>query len=240
MSRPIDMEYHSTKLTSLIAAAVISFALAGCDKPTLNLEPQKSASAPVGTPNCKTDVAEWTEGVKLFSGDEVTVWRRAVRCKSGFSNSSRGRLLEFELKYEPKGVHWKAPSGLDPASFEIIDGVPYLTLYVMTGGYCKGKPSNTPTARVMKWVDGKWVELSPSEFPFDRALLNLHTNYWGYKANNDAKGFIPADGKETGYKQDMTLQRYFGIERNQCISYEERVEPMSKAQRDQAASTNQR
>jgi hypothetical protein len=234
------VEDRSVKLTSLTAASVIAFALAGCDKLTLNLEPAKTASAVADKTNCSTDVAEWTEGVKLFNGEEVTVWRRAVRCKSGFPNSSRGRLLEFELKYEPKGVHWKAPSGLDPASFEIIDGVPHLTLYVMTGGYCKGKPSNTPTARVMKWVDGKWGELSPSEFPFDRALLNLHTNYWGYKANNDAKGFIPADGKVTGYKPDMTLQRYFGIERNQCITYEERIEPMSKALRDQAASANQR
>jgi hypothetical protein len=170
----------------------------------------------------------------------VTVWRRAVACKGGFPVSQRGRDLEFELRYEPMGVNWKGPSGLQPTSFEIIDGVAHLTLYVMTGGYCKGKPSNTPTARVMKWVDGKWVELSPSEFPFDRALLNLHTNYWGYNANNDAKGFIPADGKVTGYKPDMTLQRYFSIERNQCITYEERREPLAPPQPTSAASTGNR
>jgi hypothetical protein len=168
------------------------------------------------------------------------VWRRAVACKGGLPVSERGRDLEFELKYEPMGVHWKGPSGLQPTSFEIVDGVPYLTLYVMTGGYCRGKPSNTPLARVMKWVNGQWVEVPQAEFPFDRALLNLYTRYWGAKAKDDAKGLVPARGKYTGRNPDTVLKQFFDEKGNTCFLYEERIEPMPKVQREQAASTNQR
>lgn len=226
-----------TAATAALGVIVV-FGGAGCDKVGSRSPSAVSDAAGQSEPACKTDVAEWTEGVKLFNGQEVTVWRRAVACKGGFPVSKRGRDLEFELKYEPLGAHWKGPSGLKPKSLEIIDGVPHLTLYVMTGGYCRGKPSSTPLARVMKWVDGKWVELPPSDFPFNRALLNLHTNYWGYNANNDAKGFIPADGKVTGYDAEMTLRQFFALEVNQCILHHEheRHEPFAAPQ--PASNTN--
>lgn len=208
------------------AACVLTVA---CDKLTLNLEPPKSSGAAVASaPSCKTDVAEWTEGVKLFNGEEVVVWRRAVACQGGFPNSTRGRDLEFELKYEPMGVHWKAPSGLKPRSFEIIDGVPHLGLYVMTGGQCRDQPANRPLARMMKWVDRQWVEVPLEQAPFDRALVNLYTDYWGHTAQGDAKGFIPAQGKTTGWKPTMTLKEFFAMSRNQCGIYQERVEPMPR------------
>ena len=222
------------------ALAFVSLLIAGCDKDASTREAEKSPSV-AGAPSCKTDVAEWTEGVKLFNGDEVVVWRRAVACQGGFPDSTRGRDLEFELKYEPMGVHWKAPSGLKPRSFEIIDGVPHLGLYVMTGGQCRDQPANKPLARMMKWVDGQWVEVPLEQAPFDRALVNLYTEYWGHTAQGDAKGFIPAQGKTTGWKPTMTLKEFFALGVNTCALYqdiEKRRGPFAAPRPASAASTS--
>jgi hypothetical protein len=227
----------------LVAVVTLLIAVGACDKPSPSLESRQAAPEGTGAINCKTDVAEWSEGVKMFNGQEVTVWRRAVRCRGGFPNSNRGPILEYELKHEPTALHWKGPSGLDPISFEVVDGIPHLTLYDMTGNSCKGKPSSTPLARIMKWKERQWVEVPHAEFRFDRALLNLHYDYWGYTAANDAKGFIPADGKVTNWEPEMTLKKYFDLGVNTCLLYHEaeaRRVPFSKAERDRAASANQR
>lgn len=198
----------------VVTAAVLC--IGGCDAGSVSAP---GAADGAGQPTCKTDATEWPEGVKLFNGEEVVVWRRAVACKGGFPDSARGRDLEFELKYEPMDVHWKAPSGLKPRSFELIDGVPHLGLYVMTGGQCRDAPADKPLGRMMKWVNRQWVEVPMAEAPLDRALVNLYTDYWGHTAKGDAKGFVPARGKTTGWRSTMTLKEFFAMDAHTCELY---------------------
>jgi hypothetical protein len=164
-------------------------------------------------PPCSADVAEWTEEVELFNGDKVEVWRRARRCPSGFPNSKRGRVLDSQLRHEPSGAFWSGLSGRDPTAFEIIDGTPYLVLYLMLPHQCEGKPLDYPLAEILKWTDGRWVEVPHAQFAWDRALLNLHARYWGGSAKDDAKGRLSASETSNGWgaKWDRTtLKEYFG------------------------------
>lgn len=224
----------------LALRVAVMLVAAGCDMSSTKAPSTNGQPAATAKVQCDTDVAEWTEGVKLYNGQEVVVWRRAVACQSGFPNSTRGRELEFELKYELMSLHWKAPSGLKPISFEIIDGAPYIGLYVMTGGHCRDQPPNRPLARVMKWVDGQWVEVPLEQAPVDRALLNLYSEYWGHNAKTDAKGFIPAHGKTTGWKPTMTLKQFFAMGLNQCGIYQERIEPMPPVPKSPASTLTQK
>jgi hypothetical protein len=225
--------HRSKVFASALLVAALGL-LAGCDKlgwsRTDNTgsdtnNPGAVANADDFNPGCLTDVAEWREEVKLFSGEQIVVWRRARACKGGFPER-RGRDLDFELKYEPMGVHWKGRSARNPASFEIIDGVPYLTLFIMNPSYCKDQPPDRKLAQILKWQQGQWIEVPHEQFPFDKALLNLYTQYWGHSAKDDAKGLIPSNGKVTGGGPTTTLEKYYSSMRNVCSAYHETIVPM--------------
>ncbi|MCW5658555.1 MAG: hypothetical protein KIT60_12690 [Burkholderiaceae bacterium] len=144
-------------------------------------------------------MADWTEEVRLHDGQMITVWRKAVACRGGFPNATRGRDIEFEFRYPPMKVEWKGAVSehwnRDPVSFDIIDGAPFLALYVRDREYCRNRDENDYIAQFLRWVDGRWVEVPQAQFPVDRALMNLSGNYWGHTAKDDFKGLIRWDSK---------------------------------------------
>lgn len=200
-------------------ASIFSMALVGCDQQSPLTAAVAAQVAPTGTakPACKTDVAEWTEEVKLHDGQMVTVWRKATACKGGFPNAPRGRDIEFEFKVESMGLHWKGTLSetwiRDPVSFDIVDGVPLLALYVGDREYCRGRTKTDYLAHFLRWVDGKWVDVPQAEFPVDRVLMNLSGNYWGHTAKDDYKGLIRWKDKELiggdSRKNPDTIKSYF-------------------------------
>jgi|SRR5882724_7759780 len=145
------------------------------------------------------DEAVWTEQVKLHDGRMIEVWRRATAYAGGFPNSKRGSDIDFEFKYAPLRVHWKGSWELEPAAFEIFDNVPYLVLYVKNGMLCKSKAALDYAAQFLRWENGMWKEISQTEFPADRAIMNLYIGYWGQGPNDkelpDAKGLITWERK---------------------------------------------
>jgi hypothetical protein len=142
---------------------------------------------------CGADTAEWTEEVRLSDGQMVVVWRKDRRASSGFPNSHRGRLIDFELKYTPMSVHWK--DAVTPThvrflmSFDIIDGVPHLVLEG-NSEVCIGRPATDYAAEFLKWIDGRWVTVPQAEFPVDRTLINLFGDQWGHRKHGDVRGLI--------------------------------------------------
>ena len=140
------------------------------------------------------DVAEWTEEVKLSNGTMVTVSRKARAYSGGFPNSTRGRNIDFEFRYPPLNLRWAAtisPTFVrDPVAFDILDGVPYLVLYVGDREYCRGRPKTDYTTQFLRWANGQWVEVPQSQFPVDRVPMNLYARYWGHSTADDAKGLV--------------------------------------------------
>ncbi len=195
-------------LTLLLALSVVT----GCDK--------ASESAPQAMFDCRTDVAEWREDVRLHDGQIVQVWRRATACAGGFPSASRGRDLEFELRYEPMRIHWRGAASRQPVAFEIFDGVPYLVLYMMDRKSCNGQPPDRYVAQFLKWENGSWIEVPQADFRVEKALLNLHAGYWGHTAASDAKGLIGLDAKYTGGRQKDSIKDYFERGARFCDFYQ--------------------
>lgn len=211
-------------MTSHQWAGFLSLVLitAGCDKAeklVAAFQPALQATGQ-GVAECKTDVAEWREDVRLHNGQVVQVWRRAKACAGGFPNASRGRDLEFEFRYEPMGVYWRGPANRKPRAFEVFNGVPYLVLYIMDRKSCVNQPPGNYLAQFVKWQSGRWVEVPQADFPKELALLNLHSDYWGHSAKDDAKGVIAVDEKYTGGRKSDTVKDYFERGGRFCAFYQ--------------------
>lgn len=168
------------------------------------------------------DVAEWTEEVKLSDGRMITVWRRARRYSGGFPDSRRGRRIEVESRYDPLGISWRGDWSDSPVSFDIIDEVPYVAIYLGNKKYCSNRQPTDYAARFLRWQDGRWIELKQTDFPAHRALINLSTDYWGHSTADDYKGLIVWGDKRLpgGFNQDNidTVKRYFERGRRFCES----------------------
>lgn len=172
----------------------------------------------------KIDIAQWKEEVLLFDGRTVIVERKATAYAGGFPNASRGRDISMEFKFEPMGIAWRhemSRSNLrDPIAFEIINNEAYLVLYVGDRESCQGKPPTQYLAEVIKWVNGRWVDVPLSEFPVDKALLNLSSDYWGHTAKDDAKGLIAWKGKHTGGDDNDTIKTFMERGHRFCDFYQ--------------------
>jgi len=134
---------------------------------------------------------------------------RARARSNGFPNAKRGGDIDFELKYEPLGVHWKGTWQRDPISFEVIDGVPHLVLYINDEESCSRKAKTDYTAQFLRWVGGQWIDVAQAQFPTNQALVNLHAQYWGHSTNDDARGLIPWEKKKLYGNRDDTIKSYF-------------------------------
>lgn len=146
---------------------------------------------------CGPDVARWQEEVLLHDGRMITIERMAKAEPSGFPNANRGRDLEFQITYEPMGVHWVNTKGDQQLAFEVFDGVPYLVITVPSErSFCRGKPDTAFPVRVFKMQGTDWVEVSHELFLFGVANKNLYRGYWGNKASEDAIGLITWKYKE--------------------------------------------
>jgi hypothetical protein len=160
-----------------------------------------------------TDVAEWTEEVKLSDGRMITVWRRARRHSSGFPNSRRGANIDFEFKYEALNIYWKGNWAGYPVSFDVIDGTPYLVTFIGDKNLCHGRPSTDYSAQFLRWQNGQWIEVRQADFPVHKALINLSVHFWGRSTADDYKGRIAWRDKELpgGFNQDHpdTVKLYF-------------------------------
>mgnify|MGYP006987673356 CR=1 FL=1 len=212
----------SPALSPKLMALALIIALTGCDRiQSLKGEVQEKAQAVAShATQCKTDVAEWQEEVRLHDDQVVVIKRRAVACAGGFPNSSRGSDLEFEISYEPMGVHWKGSGNRHPRSSEIFDGVPHLVLYARDVAFCQNQPPDRYLAQFLKWESGKWVEVPQSAFPVEQARLNLHIDYWGHTKAGDAKGLTKERAKITNGSEDTTIQQFFEQDRHFCDFYQ--------------------
>lgn len=162
------------------------------------------------------DTAEWTEEVKLSDGSVITVWRKERARSNGFPNARRGGYVDLEFRYEPLGVHWKdvaTPVHVrKPVAFDFIDGVPHL---VLSGSrdICVNRAKTEYMAEILKWVDGRWVEVPQAQFPADHIYMNLLRVPWGHTVDGDARGKLSLAEKELKYhhrsdKQE-TVSKWF-------------------------------
>jgi hypothetical protein len=169
------------------------------------------------------DVAEWNEEVKLSDGTIVTVSRKARAYSSGFPNARRGRDIDFELNYAPLHLSWRtmlSPTYVrDPVSFDIIDGIPHLTLFVGDREYCRNRPGTDYTAQFLRWIEGRWVEVPQAQFPVDRATVNLSGRFWGHTSQDDYKGLVQWETKRlrSGTAgEPVTIKTYFERAARNC------------------------
>ena len=160
------------------------------------------------------DTAQWTEEVKLHDGTMIKIKRKARRQSSGFPTAHRGPLIEQELLYKPLGIYWKnviAEDGrLDPLSFEVFDGFAYLTLSIESEELCNGKLPSDYSAQFLSWRNGEWKEVAATDFPFEKALINVYEGYWGRDSSEDAKELVKWEEKAS--KDGFIRATRFGSE----------------------------
>lgn len=222
--KQLRREIHMSKWLIPLCTAT-ALAGVGCDKATQIMNATSSTLSTQETHlGKKIDVAQWNEEVQLFDGRMVIVGRKVTAYAGGFPNSERGRDISTEVTFEPMGITWKhemsASNLRHPIAFEISNGVAYLVLYIGDKASCKDKPSTQYLAQVIKWVNGQWVEVPLSEFPSDKALLNLYSDFWGHTAKDDAKGLIPWEGKTTGGKDNDTIKTFMERGNRFCDFYQ--------------------
>ena len=210
------MSSRRVLLSRIIGLCAIAALLSGCQKkPEIIKAMQKTSPSQQTFNGKKIDVAEWTEEVLLHDDTTVIVWRKARAYSGGFPNAARGRDIDMEFKFEPMGISWKHEMSetkiRHPTAFEIFDGIAYLVLYVGDdpGLFCSDKPPTQYLGQFLKWSGGQWVEVPQDQFPAEKALLNLSSDYWGHTAKDDAKGLIPWAGKRTGGNDGETVKSYF-------------------------------
>ena len=139
-----------------------------------------------------TDVAQWTEEVKLHDGTMIVIERHATRGKSSFPNPGRGPLGIAELWYRPMNIHYKGGGGGYILSFEIVDGTAYMA---NMGWGCNMNGPNGYKLRFFRWDGKKWLQIPQNEFPLQLATVNVSTDYWGYTSRDDQSGFLSWDAK---------------------------------------------
>ena len=144
---------------------------------------------------CGPDVAKWKEEVLLHDGRMIVIERKAKAERGGFLSGTRGRDLEFEIKYKPLGIYWK---GLrEPVALEFFDGVAYLAGTVGDEEeFCRGKPGATLPVQILKRQGDTWIPVNAETFPLDEANFNLYLKYWGINATSDAKDLVTWKHKE--------------------------------------------
>jgi hypothetical protein len=97
------------------------------------------------------DEAVFTEEVKLHDGRMIKVDRKNRRMHSGFPER-RGRYVDYELRYAPLGLTWKGSVELQPMSFELFSGVPYVAFYARKKDKCSNSYPEHFAATLMKWA----------------------------------------------------------------------------------------
>ncbi len=147
------------------------------------------------------DRAEWTEQVMLNDGSTVWVAREAWRIRWGNLGTERGSLLGAAFEYRPAHARWQMTFASNdvrlPLGFDIIDGAPLLVLEVRNAAYCRTVAPEEPIAQVLRWQDGRWVEVPHAEAPWDRLRLNLVTSPWTSSRKDDLHGLVRWEQKGT-------------------------------------------
>jgi hypothetical protein len=220
-SRRVDLAARLLRLGLLL----VGFVAGGCYQTDVQSSVTSSEK-----PACRTDVAQWTEEVKLHDERIVTVWRRATKCSSGFPNARRGRDIEFELKFD--GVHWKGPSSRRAVSFDLFGGIPHLVALVGDRDWCRNKSPDDYEAVFLRWANGRWEELPAGEYPIDNSSVNLSAYYWGHTAEDDFKGLIRWDIKRKTNGDHLgnpsPLKSYLDQSAHRCRTQQQTGQPRSQ------------
>lgn len=141
---------------------------------------------------CKmTDVASWTEEVRLHDGRTVLV-KRVARAKSIGFPEPRGADIDNEFSYRPLNAHWRGQAPANLMSFEIFGGIPYLVVY---DANCKNKQPGQFKASFLRWVNGRWEVINQAQYPATEGLMNLYAGYWGHSRTEDASGLVTWEQK---------------------------------------------
>lgn len=142
---------------------------------------------------CKmTDVASWTEEVRLHDGSTIQVDRVARRNPWGFPNARRGSAIDYDLTDKRLGIRWHGKAPREPVSFEMFGGIPYLVVY---DANCKNKQPGQFKASFLRWVNGRWEVINQAQYPATEGLMNLYAGYWGHSRKEDASGLVTWEQK---------------------------------------------
>ena len=133
------------------------------------------------------DRMTWDEDVQLHDGSFITVKRAAERGPTGFPYQRRGALRWQSLDYPAADVHWRSDEVESLASFDIVDGIPYLITFkaVNREAFCVGKAAGTPIANFYRLAGGTQSAVRPEQVPMDRMRNNLSgMSHWAYSGDN--------------------------------------------------------
>ncbi len=146
----------------------------------------------------------------------IVLDRRILSVRSGFPNSSRGRILEEEIEYKPQGAKWQLERGLEhvvqPLSFYIIDGVPFLAAATGDKSVCERNGPGGYRAKYFRWnAKSGWVEISQRDVPVDRIRQNLLYGTLSATPQDDPRGLVTLEKKRSrdGSYHNETLKTFY-------------------------------
>lgn len=113
------------------------------------------------------DVVRWTEEVKLHDGSAITLEARAKRGRESIVLfQHRGPITSIEYFHPPTKAYWKSPgAGFMPTAFDLVDGVPYVVIPVVSEIVCIWFDFPEKDLLVYRWQDTGWRRVSFAELP---------------------------------------------------------------------------
>jgi hypothetical protein len=162
------------------------------------------------------DEMRWREEVLLHDDKAIIIERSAVRIKSGFPDSRRGKILSQEIRYAPQGFVWSSPATEQPLSFDIIDGYLYFVAIPSQDPsiFCLEKKRGAYVALFYRWENGKLGEIEQRVAPIDILRMNISgISQWGYSKKYDPTYLSMQDvNQSNGIPRDWsppTLRTFF-------------------------------
>ena len=117
---------------------------------------------------CGNDRPTWSEQVSLTDGRTVVVERRAERGGRQLVSGERGPVVSWELCYAPQKIYWKSLREYRPSAFEMAGDKAFVKVLLHSCEMCAAVGSPTDSAAYFAHRDGKWVRVTPAEYPGKR------------------------------------------------------------------------
>jgi len=165
-------------ISNWLAVAVLTVPLLGCSP--------------------SVDVVRWTEEVKSHDGSMFLLEGRAKRGRNPIVVfQHRGAITSIEYYHRASGAYWKSPgSGFMPAVFDLINGVPYLVIPVVSEIVCIWFDFPEKDLLVYRWQDNGWRRAGSAELPPELDFNLLVGIFNERDRSKDVSGLVTFEFKE--------------------------------------------
>jgi hypothetical protein len=179
------------------------------------------------------DVVRWTEEVKAHDGSIIVLEARATRARQPIVLfERRGPVTSVEYYHRPSGAYWKSPgAGFMPATFDLVDGVPYMVVPVSSEIVCIWFEFPEKDLLIYRWQDQGWRKAHYGDLPSSLDFNLLNGIFNERDRSKDVSGFVTLeikrsrDGERGGGIKGFLERRNGGTS---CAGHKARYEKLGR------------